>query len=285
MKPPLTQTDPVNSGLDIKLIESALSTYVIGKVDNCLYDEIDSTNTCASAMASAGAPEGTLVLARRQTAGRGRLGRQWVSPPDAGVYMSLIVRPQMERNDLPLLSLMTGVACAQAVQRLTNVEVQLKWVNDLVFKGRKLGGILVEMVAGQTNAACLPALVIGIGLNINLAGVEIPDEIKAKVDWLENLTSSPVDRNVLVAEICNCIEAQYLELRNGGGALIIERWSQRSCTLGKMVRAEGAGNRAISGLASGIGPTGALIVQQEDGTEIMLYGGEVSVRLEDGRYA
>lgn len=276
-------------GLDLDLIEPFLTTYVVGQVEKFLFDEIDSTSTHASQLAAEGAPEGVLVIARRQTAGRGRLGRAWVSPPDAGIYMSIIIRPQLSRNDLPLLSLMTGVACAEAIERVCGLKIGLKWVNDLVYDGRKLGGILVEMASGVQNQSfnkslVPPAVVIGIGLNLKFDEKEIPEDLRNRMTWLGKLLGKRADANLLVAEICNCIEARYTDLRHGLNEAILDLWKARSVTLGREIRAE-QGQQLVRGRAIGIGSNGSLVVQQADGTQVVLYGGEVSVRLDDGSYA
>lgn len=277
--------------LDLKRIEPSLTTYVIGRFDSVLLDETDSTSTRVAEMAAAGAPEGVMVLARKQLSGRGRQGRTWVSPIDSGIYMSVLLRPQLTRNELPLISLMTGVACAEAVQRVCKVEVGLKWVNDLVVSGRKLGGILVEMSGSAQAVATVsesmvlpPAVVVGIGLNLNFQGANLPDDLKPRVEWLDRVCGREIDANLLVAEVCNCLESHYADLRHGLSEVIVERWKERSVTLGREVRVE-QGQQLIRGTAVDIGPSGALKILQADGTEVTVYGGEVSLRLDDGSYA
>lgn len=277
--------------LDLERIEPSLTTYVIGRFDRRLFDETDSTSTRVAEIAAAGAPEGVLVLARKQMAGRGRQGRTWVSPIDSGIYMSVLLRPQLTLNDLPLISLMTGVACAEAIERVCNIQIGLKWVNDLVVSGRKVGGILVEMsgsaqaVATMAHAPVLPpAVVVGIGLNLNFQEASLPEELRPRVEWLDRLCGKSVDANLLVAEVCNCLESHYSDLRHGLKEVVVERWKTRSVTLGREVRVE-LGQQLIRGTAVDIGSSGALRVLQEDGTEVTLYGGEVSLRLDDGSYA
>ncbi|MBY0551343.1 MAG: biotin--[acetyl-CoA-carboxylase] ligase [Candidatus Obscuribacterales bacterium] len=277
--------------LDLRRIEPSLTTYIVGKFDRVLFDETDSTSTRVAEMAAAGAPEGVLVLARKQLSGRGRQGRTWVSPIDSGIYMSVLLRPLLTRNELPLISLMTGVACAEAIKRVCDIEVGLKWVNDLVVSGRKLGGILVEMsgnaqaVATTSESTVLPpAVVIGIGLNLNFEEANLPDELKPRIEWLDRVCGREIDANLLVAEVCNCLESHYSDLRHGLNEVILERWKARSVTLGREVRVE-QGSQLIRGKALDIGPSGALKILQADGTEVSVYGGEVSLRLDDGSYA
>lgn len=284
-KPPGEPTNVV----DLNLVESALTTYVVGRVNNILFDELDSTNTCATSLAAQGAPEGTLVLARSQSGGRGRLGRVWVSPRDAGIYMSIVLRPELNRSELPVLSLLTGVACSQAVSRTCGLDVGLKWVNDLVLGKRKLGGILVEMTSPppaspDRKSQEPPSVIIGIGVNVRLSESDVPAELSDKMEWLERACNRVVSSSMLLAEICNCLEALYFDLRNGQKAAILQQWKDRSVTLNRYVKAESA-QQSVRGIAVNISADGALIVRQDDGTEVTLYGGEVSVRLDDGVYA
>lgn len=284
-KPPGEPTNVV----DLNLVESALTTYVVGRVNNILFDELDSTNTCATSLAAQGAPEGTLVLARSQSGGRGRLGRVWVSPRDAGIYMSIVLRPELNRSELPVLSLLTGVACSQAVSRTCGLDVGLKWVNDLVLGKRKLGGILVEMTSPppaspDRKSQEPPSVIIGIGVNVRLSESAVPAELSDKMEWLERACNRVVSSSMLLAEICNCLEALYFDLRNGQKAAILQQWKDRSVTLNRYVKAESA-QQSVRGIAVNISADGALIVRQDDGTEVTLYGGEVSVRLDDGVYA
>jgi BirA family biotin operon repressor/biotin-[acetyl-CoA-carboxylase] ligase len=160
-------------------------------------EEVDSTNDRALALAAAGRPEGTSVLAELQRAGRGRRGRAWFSPPAAGLYLSVIVRPKMDGAALPLVTIATGVALAEAVAATTRLPVELKWPNDLVIgrPWRKLAGVLAEAV---TTGARIDAVVIGIGVNVTLASY--PRDIAHRTTSLEGELGHRVDRaSVLVA--------------------------------------------------------------------------------------
>src|SRR5277367_5956586 len=146
-------------GLSLEEIQKHLETRIIGHSDraNELWEEIGSTNTRVCELAAEGASEGVFVVARQQTAGRGRLGRVWVSPPDAGVYFSFLIKPAKPLNNIPLITLAAGLACAEAIHGVLGIRIGIKWVNDLILSGRKVGGILSEL--------CGQAVVIGIGIN------------------------------------------------------------------------------------------------------------------------
>ena len=152
---------------------------------------IASTNSYALQLIDQGATSGTLVLARQQTAGRGRQGNEWHSPPDAGIYMSCIMRPQTSMDTWPLYTLASGVAVAKAIEKYAGIRIGLKWVNDLVYKGMKLGGILAE----TRNRA----LVIGIGINIHFDKNTIPAELVNRMTWLSaisDINDDNIDNNV-----------------------------------------------------------------------------------------
>ena len=158
---------------DLKHLEEKLATCLIGRAagwKNELWEKIDSTSNRAAALAAAGAGEGVIVLAREQTAGKGRLGRGWISPPDSGIYMSILLRPvNVPVVEIPVITLACGAAVSAAVECSTGVRLRLKWVNDLVLGGRKVGGILAEMPAlpaGSSTAAAARALIIEIGINV-----------------------------------------------------------------------------------------------------------------------
>ncbi|CAN5516288.1 biotin--[acetyl-CoA-carboxylase] ligase [soil metagenome] len=269
--------------LSLEVIEASLSTKTIGRAQpldsdlskNELWYEIGSTNTRAAALAAQGCGEGVIVIARQQTAGRGRLGRAWISPPDGGISFSVVLRPKIELSRLPLITLATGVAVAQAIEASVGVRPGLKWVNDLTLSGRKLGGILAEM-PGQ-------ALIIGIGINVRLKAEELPDDLKDKVEWLERAAGGPVDPNLVVVELASKLEAQYELLKAGKSDEILALWKAYSVTLGQMVEARSA-NQIITGKAIDIANSGALIVEAEDGTRSELVAGEISLRLQNGSY-
>lgn len=268
--------------LDLEKIEPRLQTKFVARPagnKNELWETINSTNTRAIELASAGGANGTLVLARQQTAGRGRLGRQWVSPSDSGIYASFLLRPDTQSiQNLSTITLAVGVAVAKAIRTTAGIDIGLKWVNDLVFDGKKLGGILCEMPASSSGKA----LIIGIGINVRFQENQLPDDLKEKMIWLERITKQPVDPNLVIAEIAYCLEQAYGLLLGGQSAQILDEWRARSITLGRRVIAT-SGERSIEGDAVDIAPSGALIV--DTGSEkVELHAGEITIRNADGSY-
>ena len=280
------------SRFDISSIEAGLNTYIVGKSgNNEFWDEIVSTNDRAIELAREGAPEGVIVIARQQSAGRGRQGRSWVSPKDAGIFVSVVLRPVIDMSSLPLLSFAGGVAAAQAIESVAGLRIGLKWVNDLVYEGKKLGGILAEVPGSEQPAKhskdgwmLPPAVIIGFGINLCMPTDNLPEELKERVVSLDEINGSPVNANHLASELCNFFEEQYNNLRYNAGEIVLNDWKSWSVTLGKRVKAS-CGNEKWEGTAIGITESGALLLQTDDGKEQILHAGELSIRLEDGRYA
>lgn len=276
--------------LDLTKFESQLETSRLGRAPgwrNELWESIGSTNTRAAELAAEGAPEGVIVLARHQMAGRGRLGRTWVSPVDAGLYMSLILRPRQPQSQIPLLTIAAGVAVADAIRSVCDLEVGLKWVNDIIYDRRKIGGILAEMPAlgnASPEAKALPqAVIVGIGININLKQEDIPEELTSRIDSLSRIKNEDVDPNRVAAAIAKAFENTSQLLNPATSQQLTKRWRDLSITIGQMIVTENS-ERKLEGKAVDITDSGALIVQLADGSHITLHAGEISIRTADGSY-
>ena len=226
---------------------------------------IDSTNEVATELAEQGASEGTAVIAREQTAGRGRLGRPWRSPP-GGLWMSVILRPALPASQWPLVGFAAALAAAEAIEVVAGVPIQLKWPNDLIAGGRKVGGILVE--AGGTYA------VAGIGINANVAIDQVHSELAATATSLETLRGGPVDLPALAREVLSRFERVYDLLAREPGA-VLQRWRERSTILGRRVQIVGV--QTFEGLAEDVDVEGALLVRTPSGVQ-RVHAGEVSLR-------
>lgn len=237
-----------------------------------IHDVIDSTNTRAKALAAQGAAHGTLVCARAQTGGRGRFGRRFHSPEAGGIYMSLILRPKLPAERAVMITSMTAVAVARAIERLADVRVEIKWVNDLYIAGKKVCGILCE--AGMDfESGQLEYAVVGIG--VNTARAEFPEELQEIATSIGNVCGRDISRSRLIAEICNCMEEMYGQL--GDGAFMAESRA-RSNVIGRQVVVF-RGEERFSARAIDIDDQGSLIVETEEGLRTV-HSGEVSVRWE-----
>jgi BirA family biotin operon repressor/biotin-[acetyl-CoA-carboxylase] ligase len=234
------------------------------------YDSLPSTNTEAARAARQGAPEGLCVIAREQTAGRGRRARWWSSPADAGLYFSIVLRPSMEQKLWPLLTLMAALAVHDALLHACSLQTDIKWPNDVHAGGRKLCGILAETVESETGRA----VVIGIG--INLSESAFPEELKSIATSVEAETEKPVDRELLIEELVRALGKKYEALQSSGGAtLTLGEWTERSSyAVGKSVRVE-LGNETIEGITRGLEPDGALRVETVAGKIELVRAGDV----------
>lgn len=226
------------------------------------YPEVGSTNDIAAVLADRGAAEGLVVVADRQTAGRGRLGRSWASPPGAGIYASAVLRPSAAVARL--LTIAAGVAVAEGVAAATGLTTHVKWPNDVHVAGRKLAGILAE--------GALNHVVLGIGINVQPAAY--PPDVAARATAIETELGRRVDRGLVLAECLSALASRYRELQDGSSRLVLDAWRRHAePMLGRRVEWESAGERH-TGLADNIDDDGALIVSVEAGT-LRIRSGEV----------
>lgn len=239
-----------------------------------LHTQIDSTNRHAMSLAQAGAGSGHAVLAEQQLAGRGRRGRKWVSPFGKNLYLSLIWVFENGAAALEGLSLVVGVAVAHALQELGISDVQLKWPNDIYWQGRKLGGILLEMV-GDATGYC--QVVIGIGLNVDMSAEEA-SPIDQPWSDLFAARGRVISRNQLAGAVLSHLLPTLIKFESTGFSAFHAEWSALDFVAGRAVVLH-VGERSLVGIAAGIGETGALAIDTEMGRE-WFHGGEVSLRLQ-----
>lgn len=236
------------------------------------FADIGSTNDVALSLAEQGAPEGSVVLADTQHAGRGRRGRTWFSPPGAGIYASMVVRPATPA-EFTLLTLAAGVATAAAVRRATGLSVELKWPNDVVIgrPWRKMGGVLCESVGA---GASIEAVIVGIGLNLRPAAY--PPEVADRATSIETELGRAVDRGPVVAALVDEVDAVIDRLRHGQRHAICDDWRARAEAgiHGAAVRWHDQGVTR-SGVARDIDEDGALLVQADDRL-VRVVSGEVT---------
>ncbi len=237
------------------------------------FDTLDSTNICAKRMAEEGAPNGTLVIADKQTAGRGRCGRAWETPKGTAIAMTLLMRPNLRPEKASMLTLVMGMAVTRAVNELYSLNCQIKWPNDVVWEGKKICGILVEMSA-EMNA--IHYLVIGCGINANMT--EFPEELKEKAISLRMITGAEVDRAQIIQRSLEWLEKYYQKFEETSDMSgLMEEYNQMLVNRGSEVCVlDPCGE--YRGKALGINDAGELLVEKEDGTTENVYAGEVSVR-------
>ena len=230
-----------------------------------------STNADLSARARAGEPAGYVLIAEEQTAGRGRLDRSWQAPARSSLLMSVLVRPQPPPASWTLLPFVAGVAVAEAVRAVGRVSAELKWPNDVLVGGRKLGGILVERVDS--------AVVVGIGLNVSLRAAELPVPTATSVA----LAGGAADREVLAKELLRALGRRYDTWQTAGGAssAILPAYREICATIGWTVTVQLPGGESVDGLVSGVDDTGRLVVMSAAGATSVSAGDVVHVRRAD----
>ncbi len=234
------------------------------------FDSINSTNTEALNQAKRGAEEGLCVVARQQTAGRGRHGRRWISEKDAGLYFSIVLRPIIKNRFLPLITLMTAIAVADTLKNIYGLETDIKWANDVHIKGKKISGILAEM----TETAKGAAIIVGVGINLKSSNFSV--EIAGIATSIEAETNCRADSEELLSSLTRYLNYFYDILQGAGGAkIILEEWTKRSSyAFGKAVRVK-LENETIFGTTDGLEENGALRVKIESGEIKIIQAGEL----------
>jgi BirA family biotin operon repressor/biotin-[acetyl-CoA-carboxylase] ligase len=224
------------------------------------FDSLPSTNLEAARRALEGAPEGLCVVAGEQTAGRGRHQRQWVSPKDAGLYFSIILRPRFEQSGWPLLTLMTAIAVHDALLDVCALETDIKWPNDILVNEKKLCGILAETVETFLGRA----VVVGIG--INLTSKSFSPDLDGIASSVEAATGKSPEVEVVLEALARVLISNYRRLQHRGGPeVIIGEWCARSSyATGKRIRVSES-NENFSGITRGLERDGALRVETDDG--------------------
>jgi BirA family biotin operon repressor/biotin-[acetyl-CoA-carboxylase] ligase len=254
-----------------QLIRSRLHTNTIGKSLYHFYS-VDSTNAFALRLLEHGykVAEGTVVIAESQTAGKGRLGRSWHSEREAGLYLSMVLYPKAPPSLAPLLTLATTIAAHNAVEKATQLDVDIKWPNDLLIGGKKACGILAEM---QAEVDRIKMMIIGVGINVNHES--FPDEIASRATSLRLASGRLQSRIEILVDFLEEFEALYLTFEQKGPRAIIDWWTRLSSFAnGRKIEIHD-GVRTIAGVTRGLNPLGALRVEQEDGRTEEVYSGDV----------
>ena len=236
-----------------------------------------STNDDAKVLASVGEPEGTVVVADEQIAGRGRAGKsRWVTPANTSVAVSVLLRPKLASERLGALAMIAGLAAIEAVERGAGVKASLKWPNDVLVGGSKLGGILVE---SALSGAGIAYAVVGTGLNGNLRAADLGALADAALPptTLRDATGQPVDRERVVISLLEALDRQYRALNANQHAEIADAYRAALATLGQAVTVTGAGE-TIDGIAEDVNEDGALVLRLPSGARRALAYGEVTVR-------
>jgi len=239
-------------------------------------ESITSTNDAAARMAREGAPEGTVVVAQEQTAGRGRHGRKWSSPA-GGLYLSIILRPDLPFEDLRQMAFLAAVASAEAVGQVSGLPARIKWPNDVLLNARKVCGILIEACLRfrPWRICSLRSVVVGFGINVN--NQEFPPEISQAATSIALEVGRPIAVEEVEEALLSHLDARYSRYLAAGFAPILSEWRNLDCTAGRQVTVSTA-EGAIEGTAVEIDPHGDLIIEREDGTRTHVTAGDAVLR-------
>lgn len=259
-------------------VEPLLTTKTCGR-PYYFFPQLESTNLEARRRAGAGAAEGTTIAADEQTMGRGRRGRNWVSKPNSGLWMSVILRPTIPTAQAGMLMLMSAVAVREAIIAVTGLPATIKWPNDILIHRRKAAGILVELAADQE---FLRWAVVGIGINVRSpAGGFTPDVARVAIT-LEEAAGRPVSRPQLAAQLCLSLENWYQQVQNRRTRTLLDAWRAGCDWLGTAVQVY-QGDQTFLAVAHDINEDGSLIVVDDQGQRRLIHAGEVSLRPASGQ--
>jgi BirA family transcriptional regulator, biotin operon repressor / biotin---[acetyl-CoA-carboxylase] ligase len=252
------------------LLARLTGTRVIGR-DVRVFRETNSTNDVVEKLARDGVREGVVVYAESQSKGRGRMGRKWISPPQKGLWFSVLLRPQMRPQAVTQIIVAAAAALSRSIRRVSGVAVQIKWPNDILIEGRKVAGILTELNAEVDR---VKYVILGIGVDVNLVDDDLPEELKSVATSVRIASGQKVDRPALAAAILEELDLDYDRLNRGEFKAVAEEWETQCVTLGHDV-AITVGDREIRGRAESLDDDGALMVRSAHGTLERIIGGDV----------
>ncbi|MFB6466029.1 biotin--[acetyl-CoA-carboxylase] ligase [Cytobacillus sp. Hz8] len=253
-------------------IRLGLKTKFIGQ--NIHYeDSVDSTQKVALQLGLNGAKEGTIVIAEEQVSGRGRMERPWHSPKYTGVWMSLIIRPNIPIQNAPQLTLLTAVAVVQAIEEVTTLSPQIKWPNDILLNGKKITGILTEL---QAEADCIKSIIIGIGINVNQKLQDYPQELQEIATSLAIEAKKEINRAELIRAVFTKFEKLYDLYLQSGFQPIKLLWESYAISIGKTITARTL-TKEIKGKALGITEDGVLKLEDEYGEIHYIYSADIDL--------
>ena len=240
--------------LSLESLQPLISTKWLGR-HVLVFDQLESTNTYALQLAEKGTSHGTVVLADCQTAGKGRFGREWHSPANMNIYFSVILTQQPPQPFISWIPLATGIALAETIEEIAKLNVSLKWPNDLLFKSKKLGGILCESTKKGPKGR---VVIVGVGLNINCREIHFPPDLKQIATSLAMQVGHPIDRHMLLTTFFSKLESYYERVLDSDLPTLHSSYVSRCSTLGRHIQVRLPGDKLIEGIASDIGDEGEL---------------------------
>ena len=254
-------------------IQKDLNTKYIGK-DLYVYNEVTSTNTVAKFLSRHDTENGTVIISERQTNAKGRSGKSWESPL-GGVWLSIILKPNVDHSRLPLITIATGVAVAKTLERIGIKNAEIKWPNDILINGKKVCGILTEAVAKFNT---IENVIVGVGIDANLETKDLPEKLQAGTTTLKDELGRDGDENLLIKIFLEEFEKISEIFYEKDYESILKEWRKRSYTIGKIVEVREPFNIYYDAYVVGIGKEGALIVEKIDGSLEKVISGECIIK-------
>ena len=248
--------------LKVEDIVHNLETNIIGKEVIC-FESLSSTMEESFIFGSQGGEEGAVIYSEMQTAGKGRLGRQWHSIEGKGIYVSIILRPDIEIQDIPKITLLSGIAVYEAIKNMCGVDLSIKWPNDLLIKGKKVCGLLTEMYTDKDNRLFV---VVGIGVNVN----HEDNDLLLEATSLRMECGKSVARLLLLKEILRSLDWWYSHMKKSGFSIIFKKWKEYTSTLNKVVSFDDT-----KGIAIDLDSSGGLCIQKKDGIVVKYMSGDI----------
>lgn len=255
------------------LLSLLQSVRVVGR-DIRVFEETASTNDIVEKLARDGVKEGVVVFAESQSKGRGRLGRKWISPPRKGLWLSVLLRPNLRPQAATQLTVAAATALHRAIREVTGLSPEIKWPNDILVDGRKIAGVLTELSAELDH---INHLILGIGVDVNQAASEFPPELRKIATSLKAETGRHVHRADLAAAMLRELDKDYARICRGEFAKLADEWEQHCTTIGQRVAIH-IGDRITQGHAEALDDDGALLVRTQHGHLERIIGGDVTLQ-------
>ncbi len=239
-----------------------------------VFQKTESTNDVVQKLSSQGHPEGLVVFAESQTAGRGRHARSWISPAGKGLWFTILLRPTLPMHSMPRVTVMTAVAVAQSLRRMTRLPLRIKWPNDILCQGKKLAGILIDLSA---NSGRIQSVAIGIGINVHLEENDFPVELREVATSLKLEAGRSFHRPSLCADLLSELERWSPSVNDADFPKLLDAWSELDETVGTQVCVHSAGKPPLRGLALSLDTDGALLVRTDSGQIEKVIAGDVTM--------
>lgn len=254
-------------------ISKNLNTKYIGK-DIYIFNEVMSTNTIAKFLSMNGVGNGAVVISEKQTKARGRSGKNWESPL-GGVWLSIILNPNVNHSKIPLITIATGVAVENTLKRIGVKNAEIKWPNDILIHGKKVCGILTEAI---TSFNTIESVIIGVGIDANISIENFPEELRENMTTLNDEIGEKVDENLLIKLFLEEFEKISEQFINEEYETILKEWRKNSYTIGKIVEVHEPFSKPYDGYVLGISRDGSLVVEKIDGTLEKVISGECIIK-------